>query len=353
MPLDQTLVLVWLTLMSITRRTALGLAASLATPLLATPALVGAQPLRRVVFGTNWIAQPEHGGFYQAVADGTYARLGLEVVIRPGGPQVNNRILLPVGQIDFFMGGNLIPAFLAVENNIPTMIVAAMFQKEPQAIFVHPGQGLDTFESLKGIDLLISQVGLASFFRWMEAEHGFSRARVRPYTFNSAPFCANQRLGQQGYVTAEPFGIRRNCGFDPVSYLLADHGFDTYATTIEARRSMVVEEPDVVRRFVEGSIRGWASYLDGNPEPGNALIKRDNPDMSDGQIAFSHEALKRYSILRSSETERLGIGAMTDQHMASFAQKLVRSGILKADTDITRAYTLAFVNTGLAASPGR
>jgi NitT/TauT family transport system substrate-binding protein len=329
--------------MSLTRRATLGALSSLAAP-----AILGAQPLRRVVFGTNWIAQPEHGGFYQALADGTYARHGLEVVIRPGGPQVNNRILLPVGQIDFFMGGNLIPGFLAVEQNIPTMIVAAMFQKEPQAILTHPGQGLDTWDSLKAIDLLIAPVGLASFFRWMEAEHGFRRERVRPYTFNSGPFCANPRVGQQGYVTAEPFGIRRNCGFDPVAHLLSDHGFDTYATTIEARRQMVEQEPDVVRRFVDASILGWASYLDGDARAGDALIRRDNPDMSAEQIAFSHEALRRYSVLRSPDTERLGLGAMTDARVRGFAARMVRSGIVRADTDISRAYTLDFVNKGLA-----
>lgn len=318
---------------------------------LGAPTVLRAQEPRRVVFGTNWIAQPEHGGFYQAIADGTYRRLGLDVTIRPGGPQVNNRILLPVGQIDFFMGGNLIPGLLAVEQNIPTIIVAAMFQQEPQAILTHPGQGLESWDSLKGIDLLISSVGMASFFRWMVAEHGFNPARVRPYTFNSGPFCANPRIGQQGYVTAEPFGIRRTCGIDPVVHLLANHGFDTYATTIEARRAMVEQEPDVVRRFVEGSIIGWARYLDGDPGPADALIRRDNPDMSDAQLAYSRAALIRWNFVRGGDAARLGIGAMTDERFRSFAARMVRSGVVQASTDVARAYTLAFVNQGLGRAP--
>ena len=317
---------------------------------LATAAVLAATPaaaLDEVSFGTNWVAQAEHGGFYQAVVDGTYEKYGLDVTIMPGGPQVNNRLMLPTGRLDFLMGGNMLQAFSAVENDIPTIAVAAIFQKEPQIIVTHPGQGLDTFESLKTIDLLIGADGLASFYQWMVSEHGFSEEQVKPYTYNMAPFLSDMRLGQQGYLTSEPYAIERETGIAPNIFLLADYGFDTYSTTIETRTDLVEDSPDLVQRFVDASIIGWYNYLYGDNTAANALIQRDNPDMTDGQIAFSIEKMKEYGIVDSGDTETLGIGAMTDARMDSFFQGMVQAGIVNGDIDHSRSYTLDFVNKGL------
>ena len=223
----------------------------------------------KVVFGTNWKAQAEHGGYYQAVADGTYKKYGLDVVIEPGGPQRNDRLLLATGKLDFYMGGNLVPSLAAVQQKIPTKVVAAIFQKEPQAILVHPDVGIDKFEDLKSIDLLISKSGLATFYRWMAATYGFDEARVRPYTFNAAPFLADKKLGMQGYVTSDPYEIERTGGFKPKVFLLAASGFDTYSTTIEARQETIARRPDLVQRFVDASIIGWYNYLYGDSRAAN------------------------------------------------------------------------------------
>lgn len=300
----------------------------------------------KVSFGTNWVAQAEHGGFYQAVADGTYAKCGLDVTIVPGGPQVNNRILLPVGKIDFFMGGNMLQPFSAVEQNIPTKVVAAMFQKEPQVFMTHPGQGLDTWESLKSIKLLIGKGGLISWYRWLKSEYNFTDEQVRPYTFNVAPFLANKRLAQQGYVTSEPFVIEREGGFRPNIFLLADYGFSTYATTIETRTEMIENKPEVVKCFVEGSILGWVNYLYGDPSKANAMIQKDNPDMTDEMIAFSIEKMREFGIVDSGDSLKLGIGAMTDARHKNFFDKMVKAGVVKADVDFKKSYTLQFVNAG-------
>ncbi|MHA1544820.1 MAG: ABC transporter substrate-binding protein [Alphaproteobacteria bacterium] len=306
-----------------------------------------ASALEKVSFGTNWVAQAEHGGFYQAVADGTYAKCGLDVTIVPGGPQVNNRILLPVGKIDFLMGGNMLQAFSAVEQDIPTIVVAAMFQKEPQVFMTHPGQGLDTWESLKSIKLLIGKGGLNSWYRWMKSEHNFTDEQVRPYTYNSAPFLANKRLAQQGYVTSEPFVIEREGGFKPNIFLIADHGFNTYATTIETRTDMVAKKPEVVKCFVEGSILGWANYIYGDPSKGNAAIQNDNPDMSNEMIAFSINKMKEFGVVDSGESLKLGIGAMTDARHKDFFNKMVKAGVVKSSVAFKKSYTLQFVNSGV------
>jgi NitT/TauT family transport system substrate-binding protein len=314
---------------------------------LAVMASTSAHALEKVTFGTNWVAQAEHGGYYQAVADGTYEDCGIEVEIKPGGPQANNRILLPVGKIDFLMGGNMLQAFSAVEQGIPTTVVAAHFQKEPQILMTHPDQGLDTWESLKDINLLIGKGGLNSYFQWMKAEFGFKDEQVRPYTYNSAPFLADKKLGQQGYITSEPYSIETEGGFEPNIFLIADYGYDTYSTTVETRLDLIETKPEVVKCFVDGSAIGWVNFLYGDNSKALELIKKDNPGMTDGQLAFSIDKLKSYGIVDSGDALTMGIGAMTDERNKSFFEKMVAAGVVNGDVDYTKSYTLQFVNQGV------
>lgn len=297
-----------------------------------------------VTFGTNWLAEAEHGGFYQAVVDGTYAKYGLDVTILPGGPQANNRLLLPVGKIDFYMGGNMLQAYAAVEQNVPTEVVAAMFQKDPQIFMSHPGVGMDKFEDLKKATIFVGKEGLASFYLWMEQAYGFTEDKVKPYTFNTGPFLADKMSAQQGYLTAEPFAVERQGGFKPNIFLLADHGFSTYATTIETRLALVKDRPDLVQRFVDASTIGWYNYLYGDNAKANAAIKKDNPDITDEEIAFSIAKMKEYGIVDSGDTATLGIGAMTDARHKDFFDKMVKAHVVSGDVDYRKAYTLQFVN---------
>jgi len=311
----------------------------------AAPAL--AQQLDKVRFGTNWVAEPEHGGFYQALADGTYRQYGLEVTIVPGGPQVNNRILLPVGRLDFFMSANLLQAFDAVAQKVPTISVAAMFQKDPQVLIAHPDTGVENFEDLKKLTLFVSNEGVATYFQWMKSEFGFSEAKVKPYTFNPQPFLADKNSAMQGYVTSEPYAIEQQGGFRPKIFLLADYGFDTYSTLIETRRDLVENKPDLVRRFVEASVLGWYHFLYDDNAPARALIRKDNPEMTDALIAYSVENLKRYGIVDSGDTLKVGIGAMTDARVQSFFDKMARAGVVDRAIDFRKSYTPQFVGKGV------
>jgi NitT/TauT family transport system substrate-binding protein len=301
----------------------------------------------KVTFATKWKAEGEHGGFYQAVADGTYAKYGLDVTIRAGGPQSNERALLTAGKVEFVMGGNMGPALNAVQEGIPTRVVAAVMQKDPQVFLTHPGAGLDTWESLKKATMLVSRGGVASFYQWMIAEHGFTEAQIKPYTFNPAPFLADKKSAQQGYVTSEPYAVEKQGGFKPNIFLLADHGYDTYATTIETTNELIEKKPDLVQRFVDASIIGWYNYLYGDNKAANAQIKKDNPEMDDAQIAFTIAKLKEYGIIDSGDTLKMGIGAMTDARMKSFYDRMVKAKLNKPDLDYKKAYTLQFVNKGV------
>ena len=304
-----------------------------------------AQAVDQVRFGTNWVAEAEHGGFYQALADGTYKKYGLDVTIVPGGPNVNNRILLPVGKLDFFMSANSLQTFDAVEHNVPTVAVAASFQKDPQVLIARPG--VNKLEDLKGYTLFVSKEGMTTYFQWLKADYGFDEAKVKPYTFNAQPFLADPHSAMEGYVTSEPYAIEKAAKFKPSVFLLADHGFNSYSTLIETRRDLVEKKPDLVQRFVDASAVGWYNYLYGDSRPGNALIKQHNPEMTDDLLAYSIAKMKEDGIVDSGDTVKLGIGAMTDERWKNFYDKMVHAGVVKAGLDYKRGYTLKFVDKGV------
>jgi NitT/TauT family transport system substrate-binding protein len=318
----------------------LGLAGAIA---ISTSALA----LDKVTFGTNWLADPEAGGYYQAVVDGTYEKFGLDVTILPGGPQSNGGMLLVAGKIEFFMGGDMLGDFLSVQENIPTIAVAADFQKDPQIFMSHPGAGMDKWADLPKATAFVSAGGMNSFYTWMRLAWGFKDENVKPYNFNSAPFIANKNSIQQGYLTSEPFEVEKQGGFKPNVFLLADYGYSTYATEILTRRDMVEKTPDLVQRFVSASAIGWYHYLYGDNSKANAAIKKDNPDLNDEQIAYSVGKMKEYGIVDSGDTLKLGIGAMTDERVKDFFDKMVKAGIVKPDTDYRKAFTTKFVNQGV------
>src|SRR5579863_626089 len=307
-----------------------------------------AQALDKVRFGTNWLADPEAGGFFQAVADGTYEKYGLDVDIIPGGPQSNGGLPLLFGKLDFFMGGDMIGNLLSAESKLPLIAVAADFQKSPQIFMSHPDVGLDKWVDLPNAKPVYVGAGaINTFYAWLRIAYGFKDENVRPYNFNSAPFMKNKDSIQQGYLTAEPYEIERQGGFKPNVFLLSDYGYDTYSTLIVTRSEIVDRTPDLVQRFVDASAIGWYNYLYGDNSKANELIKTDNPDISDAQIAFSISEMKAHGVVDSGDTLSLGIGAMTDARWKDFFSKMVATGMIDARTDYKRAYTLQFVNHGV------
>jgi NitT/TauT family transport system substrate-binding protein len=319
-----------------------------AAALASWPAATLAAP-DHVVFATNWKAQAAHGGFYQALEDGTFARHGLDVTIRQGGPQVNNRPLLPAGRIDFLMTGNLLHSFDNLKNGVPTQVVAAIFQKDPQALIAHPGQGYDRFESLKDApQVLVAKDGQFSWWQWLKATQGFRDEQLRPYNFNLGPFLANPRAVQQGYSIAEPIYVRRQGGFEPVVHLLADHGFDTYSTLIEARTETIRQRPDLVQRFVDASIEGWYAYLYGDRRAADAAMLRDNPEMTAAEIDASVALMKAQGIVDSGEALKRGIGAMDPARIRHFFDSMCAAGLYRAgEIDAAAVAAPQFVNRGV------
>jgi len=297
-----------------------------------------AQAPERLVFATDWFAQAEHGGFYQALAEGTYRKHGLDVTIRMGGPQVNGLQLLAAGQLDIVMGDAL-QVLSAVEQNIPITAIAATFQKNPTVIIAHPG--VAKLEDLKARPIAVSAAANTTFWPWLKERYGFTDDQKRPYAFSAQPFLVDRKLSQQGFVTSEPFSIEKG-GVKPVVFLLAEHGYPPYSEVLAVRRDALARRADALTRFVRASAEGWKSYL-ANPAPGNALIKRDNPQMSDELLAYGHRKMKEYAIVTGSDVSTAGLLTMTDSRWQQTLDFLRAAGLSKPNVDYAQAYTLSIV----------
>ena len=304
------------------------------------------QAADKVVFGTNWLAQGGHGGFYQAIADGTYEKYGLDVEISMGGPQMNNRPMLIAKKLDFLMTGNLLLSFDNVRNGIPTMVVAAFFQKDPQAMLIHEGSYSSFSDLTTAPTILVSKDGQFSYWKWMVNAHGFRDEQVKPYGYNIAQFLSDKKMVQQAYGTAEPI-YAAAAGAKPKTFLLADQGWTTYSTTIEARSEMVKNNPDLVQRFVNASIEGWYNFLYGNRTAAYKLIMKDNPEMTKEKLDKEMKQFEKLGIIDVGDALTNGIGSIDMDRVKAFHKLAIDSGIIeKGSVDISKVATDQFVNRG-------
>ncbi|WP_250514616.1 ABC transporter substrate-binding protein [Caballeronia sp. INDeC2] len=315
--------------------------------------LIACAPLRalaldKVVLGTDWQAQAGHGGFYQALADGTYHKYGLEVEIRQGGPQVNNRPMLSAGKIDFLVAGNLLLSFDNMKNRIPTVVVAAINQKDPQALMTHDSAGFNSFDDLRRAKtILVSKDGQFSFWQWMVQEKGFRDAQLRPYNYSIAQFLAEPGAVQQAYATAEPL-YAQAAGVKTRTFLLADQGWNTYSSTIETRLDMVKSRPDVVQRFIDASIVGWYRFLYGDHAAAYALIEQQNPEMTPAKLDAEVEKIRELGLIDSGDALSKGIGAIDQARVKSFYDQMVKAGLYKPDdVDPGKVASTQFVDKGV------
>jgi NitT/TauT family transport system substrate-binding protein len=329
------------------RRSALvlGLASPLLVPLARRPR---AQALDKLSFHTDWRAQAEHGGYYQAVAAGIYRKHGIECDLRQGGPSLNISQLLLSGRVDMVMS-NSFEAFTYVREQAPFFTIAAIFQKDPQVLIGHPGSGFTSFDKLKGRTLLISNGARVTYWPYLRKKYGLSDAQVRPYNFNMAPFLADPNSVQQGFLSSEPYSIQQALGKPPEVMLIADAGFSAYQTTIAISRKLAMEKKELIQRFVDASLEGWTQYLKGGPaiEAANALIKQANPEQTDDRIAYAIKVLNERGIVMSGDALTGGIGAMSDARWQGFYDSMVDVDVLAQGLKVKDAYTLEFVNKGI------
>jgi NitT/TauT family transport system substrate-binding protein len=273
------------------------------------------------------------------------------VNLRPGGPQVNHAQLLAAGVLDFNIASNSFVPLNFARENIPMVAVAAIFQKDPSVLIAHPGQGNDSLAQLKGKPIMIGADTRVTSWQFLKQKFGYTDDQIRPYTFSVAPFLADPKAIQQGYVTSEPFIIEKE-GVQPAVMLLADAGYTSYGALIQTSQKLAQDKPDLVQRFIDASIEGWYSYLNGDPAPGNALIKRDNPEMTDALIAYGIDKLKKYGVVDSGDAKSNGIGAMNEARWRDFFETMAKAGLYPPEMDVRQAFMVQFVNKRVGMASG-
>ena len=310
-----------------------------------------AQALDKVSFGTDWKAEAEYGGFYQAVATGIYKKHDLDVDLRQGGPQINHSQLLAAGRLEFNIG-NSFTALNFAKENIPMLAIAAFFQKDPQVLIAHADVGNDSLAALKGKPIMIGSDTRVSSWLFLKAKFGYTDDQIRPYNFTVAPFLADKNAVQQGFLSSEPFVIAQQ-GVKPKVFLLADSGYNAYSMVLQTSQKLVSQNPGLVQRFVDASIEGWYSYLYGDPSPANAMIKKDNPEMTDDLIAYGIAKMKEYGIVDSGDAKQVGIGAMTDARWKAFFDVMAGQKLYPADMKYQQGFTTRFVDKKVGMMPAK
>jgi NitT/TauT family transport system substrate-binding protein len=305
----------------------------------APPAATGPTAIR---FATDWRAEAEQGGVYEALANGEYEKRGLKVTIVPGGPGVNVPQLVASGAVEMGIGSNSFIAMNLAAEHVPVKAVAAFMQKDPQVLMAHPDAGIKSLADMKGHPILLSDASVTAFWVWLKAKYGFTDDQVRKYTFNNAPFLADKRSVQQGYLTSEPYTIEKEAHLKPAVFLLADEGYPGYGALILAPSSLIASNPAAVKAFVAATAAGWQAYLHGDPAPGDALILKDNPEMTPDVLAQARDKLRTYGIIDSGDAKTGGLGAMTDARWAAFFKVASDKGVYPRDTDYKAAYALGF-----------
>ncbi|MDD2703946.1 MAG: ABC transporter substrate-binding protein [Acidocella sp.] len=318
--------------------------AALLTACLAfTPAAHAAD---KVTLGLDWVAEPEYGGYYEALATGIYTKYGLDVSIVQGGPQVNNAALLVAGRLTFNITSNGFLALNFVQQGIPCVAIAAGFQKDPDALIAHPGTGNDSFAALRGKPIAVSTATRASWWNYLKAKYGYSDSQLRPYGFSLIPYFTNPQDIQEAYVTDEPYLIQQKTGQWPVVLTISDAGFDGYASLLATSTALVKTNPDLIQRFINASAEGWYNYLYKDPSPAFAAIQAANPDMSTGLLHYGYDQIKQRGIVDSDDAKTLGIYAMTDARWAAFFNQMAATGLYDKSMNYKVGYTLQFVDHG-------
>ncbi|MGD0190632.1 MAG: ABC transporter substrate-binding protein [Rhizomicrobium sp.] len=321
------------------------IAAALAVTLLMSPAAASAAT--RITFVTDWKAQAEQGGFYEAVAEGLYAKAGLDVHILEGGPSVNVPQLLAGAAADMGIGSNSFIPLNMLREGAKIKAVMAVFQKDPQVLITHPRADVKSLADMKGKPIMIADASTVAFWPWLKAKYGFGDVQIRKYTFNLAPFLVDPNAIQEGYLTSEPYTIETQGHIKPQVFLLADNGYPGYASMVVVPQTLIDGNPAAVQAFVDATQQGWWDYLFVNPAPANALIKQDNPDMTGELIAQAISKMKSYGIVMSGDALSRGLGAMSDAQWTRFFDTMSAVGLYARSLPYRQAYDLRFVQHGL------
>ena len=300
--------------------------------------------LIEITFATDWKAQAEQGGFYQALAAGLYEKNGLKVKIIQGSANVNVPRLIASNSVEFGIGSNSFIPLNMVANKIPGKAVMAIFQKDPQIIMTHPDSDIRNLKDMRDLPIMISDASIGAFWLWLKSKYDFNDNQIRKKTFSLAPFLSNKSSIQQGYLTSEPFLVEREAGFTPRVFLLADYGYPSYGAMVLASSNVLKNNPEIVKAFVDASIEGWRQYIYDDPSLGNELIMLENNEMKEDILLQAIKKIRNYELVSNEISKGLDIGLMTDIKWESFFKTMSINGVYEKDLEWRESFTLDFIN---------
>jgi len=281
------------------------------------------QPFKMTV-QLDWVAEPEHGGIYQALAKGYFSEAGLDVDVIQGGPNAFVMQKLATGKADIGQSDST-NTLLAIAQGLPVIQIGAVFQNDPSVLMLHADNPVKRFEDLDGKTIMARPEW--AFLPYLKAKYHINFSII-PQNFAVGNFIANPNFIQQGYYTAEPYYIVKGGAKYPKFLYAWDAGFDAY-TVLVANRPWAERNASRVRAFMAAYIRGWKDYLEGDPAPAHALMKRLNPNVTDDFLAFSRRMViqEKLAIGRGATDDAM-TGRITRERFANQIRQLEDLGIL-------------------------
>lgn len=302
--------------------------------------------LQRVTFQTDWYAQAEHGGHYQALAQGYYQAEGIEVEIRVGGPGTNPIQLIAAGQVDLAMGRSD-DVMVFHEQGVPLLIVGALMQKDPQGLLLHDENPVRDFKDLDGRSVMA--LPGANWVNFLKARYKIDFGIV-PLNYGLASFMADKNFIQQCFVTNEPYYVRKN-GANPRTMLLASSGYSPYRV-IYTTKEFARKNPEAVRAFLRASFKGWEEFINGDSTPGKALIAQRNEKMTDDFMNFGIQEMRRLRLLHGDIDAGERLGLITYKRLREQIDLFLELGMLKRTQEVSDIASFDYLPDELRALTG-
>ncbi len=291
-------------------------ASSASEPTSSEAARAKAESAQKLKLALNWVPEPEFGGFYAAREAGAYKRRGIDLEILGGGAGVPVIQMVATGRADFgtvgadeIIGGRV--------RGADVVAVFATYQTFPQGVMVHAARKLTKIEQAFQSGTIAIQTGVA-YAAYLKKKFSWQGSQVVPYDGGVARFLTDPHFSQQCYVTSEPLAAKKQGG-DPQVFLIADAGFNPYATVVITRGELIKKHPELVRSFVQASADGWRAYLQ-DPSPTNQKLGELNKSMDATSLRESADAQKPF--IETDDTKQNGLGSMRRDRWQTLSDQL-------------------------------
>lgn len=294
-----------------------------------------------VTFQLNWTAGGPNAGFAAAVGEGYYKAAGLDVTIVQGNGSGNTAQLVASGRSQLAYADAVAVAQL-VAKGAPMKIVSTVYQSNPNAVNALKKTGIKSIADLKGKKIGVPAGGSQGpMLPLLLQANGLKETDM---TLMNMPVAAMVPSLLQGQVDAilgstDAYQIQLEMqGAELDNYPFADHGVPTVATSIFASSDFLKQNPEVVKKFIAASLKGWSFALD-NPAKSIEHVKKIFPDVN---VKLATAELAAITPLFCSGGAKY-IGKAEDAHWVRTQKLLSEVKLLPEGQDPKSYYTSEFL----------